>query len=69
VAIEVPSKPTRQPGSSPPAKSAIVTIRKQGSEAPDLTVEKYQRRADFADATFREVKRNIAATKPENNRR
>jgi hypothetical protein len=37
--------------SSPPAKSAIVTIRKPGKGyVPDLTPEEHQRRGDAAEA-------------------
>ena len=46
----------------PPAKSAIVTIRKPGKGyVPDLTPEEHQRRGDAAEALFREMKRRIAA--------
>ena len=43
-----------------PAKSTIVTIRKRGSEALELTPEEHQRRGDAAGALFREMKRRIA---------
>jgi hypothetical protein len=50
--------------SAGPAKSAIVTIRKPGKGyVPDLTPEEHRRRGDAAEAMFREMKRQIAATK------
>jgi hypothetical protein len=74
VALEVPvvvrTEPTRrkpvpkEADSPPPAKSAIVTIRKRGSQAvPDMTPEEHLRRGDAAEAIFREIQRRIAATK------
>ena len=48
-------------GSEP---SAIVTIRKRGSDrVPDMTPEEHQRHGDAAEAMFREMKRAIAATR------
>jgi hypothetical protein len=75
--LEVPAvvrtEPTRRPRSSrepaietedSPRKSAIVTIRKHGSDrVPDMTPEEHQRRGDAAEAIFREIQRRIAATK------
>jgi hypothetical protein len=67
-AIEVPAVVTRRKlapkkgEAPPPAKSAIVTIRKPGKGyVPDLTPEEHQRRGDAAEAIFREMKRKIAA--------
>jgi hypothetical protein len=51
------------PGGGAPAKSAIVTTRKRGNDALDLTPEEHQRRGDAAEAIFREMKRRIAATR------
>jgi hypothetical protein len=75
-AIEGPAvvraRPTGRPENSsqddadddrkPVPTSAIVTIRKSGSEVPDMTPEEHQRRGDAAEALFREMKRRIAAT-------
>ena len=56
----------------PPAdddrKSAIVTAkhpRRRSSfpNVPDMTLEEHKRRGDAADALFREMKRQIAASK------
>ena len=49
-------------------KSAIVTAKKprRGSrfgDVPDMTPEEHKRRGDAADALFREMKRQIAASK------
>jgi hypothetical protein len=64
VAIEGPAVVrTAAPKAEAPApwKSAIVTIRKRGSDrAPDMTPEEHQRRGDAAEAIFREMKRRIA---------
>jgi hypothetical protein len=66
VALEVPAVVTRRkpaPGkveAPPPAKSAIVTIRKRGSDVPDLTPAEHQRRGDAAEALFREMKRRAS---------
>ena len=72
----VRAKPTRRPGNTRPddksapanddrkpmPTSAIVTIRKRGSDrVPDVTPEDHQRRGDAAEALFREMKRRIAA--------
>ena len=68
VALEVPAvvtrrKPTPKKAADPPT-SAIVTIRKRGSDrVPDMTPEEHQRRGDAAEAMFREMKRTIAATR------
>ena len=69
VAIEGPAvvtrrKPASKKAEAPaPAKSAIVTTRKRGNDALDLTPEEHQRRGDAAEAMFREMKRRIAATR------
>ena len=48
-------------------KSAIVTAknprRSRFGEVPDMTREEHKRRGDAADALFREMKRQIAASK------
>ena len=67
-ALEVPAVVTRRkpvPKAEAPAlTSAIVTIRKRGSDrVPDMTPEEHQRRGDAAEAIFREIQRRIAATK------
>jgi hypothetical protein len=58
-------KPAPEKAEAPAsAKSAIVTIRKQGSDrVPDMTPEEHQRRGDAAEAIFREMQRRIAAAK------
>jgi hypothetical protein len=63
VAIEGPAVVrTAAPKAEAPApwKSAIVTIRKRGSDVPDLTPEEHRRRGDAAVALFRKMKRRIA---------
>jgi hypothetical protein len=48
-------------------KSAIVTAknprRGRFGDVPDMTPEEHKRRGDAADALFREMKRQIAASK------
>jgi hypothetical protein len=48
-------------------KSAIVTAknlrRSRFGDVPDMTPEEHKRRGDAADALFREMKRQIAASK------
>jgi hypothetical protein len=66
--LEVPAvvraEPAPRPADEPPAKSAIVTIRKRGSDrVPDMTPEEHQRRGDAAEAIFREMQRRIASTR------
>ena len=53
-------KPAPKAEAPAPWKSAIVTIRKRGSDVPDLTPEEHRRRGDAAEAIFRELKRRIA---------
>ena len=66
--LEVPAvvtrrKPAPKKAEVPPT-SAIVTIRKRGSDrVPDMTPEEHKRRGNAAEAIFREMKRRIAATK------
>ena len=62
-------KPAPKAEAPPPAKSAIVTIRKRGSAVvPDMTPEEHQGRGDAAEAIFREIQRRIAATKRQGGR-
>ena len=59
-----PTRAPRSPHEEPPAQSAIVTIRKRGSDrVPDMTPEEHQRHGDAAEAMFREMKRRIAAAR------
>ena len=48
-------------------KSAIVTAKNRAwsrfGDVPDMTPEEHKRRGDAADALFREMKRQIAASK------
>ena len=62
---ETTFNPQRTLGDEP---SAIVTARKPGRrssfpDVPDMTPEEHKRRGDAADPLFREMKRQIAASK------
>jgi hypothetical protein len=62
----VRAEPTRRKPSPEKAEaptSAIVTIRKRGSDRVPNTPEEHQRRGDAAEALFREMKRRIATTR------
>ena len=49
-------------GTSPSAKSAIVTVRRRGRrfpDVPDMTPEEHRRVGDLADALWRDMVRRI----------